>query len=299
MSDVTDILTARINVKRLTNLLLDGITPSSASAVDRQPARSSRLEIEIWGATIATLGTVIIENTDVVSLNQYVFQDVSTADKWAMTIDNGVVALMTTINAADVNPILQDSLNPSNYWVMTIDNGIVFVGATSTIQADEIGLRDQTTLLGYELVVTDGVPGISSLASAYEQFVFTQNDVKVGTEDFTNIGSVFCTGIAGGSISIRSINNMGQPINQLVNVGTDVPVRFYAQSGRIRMMKQGQDKIAKYKIMAEPDADIEDNDMIYAVSGIFGLTYGKVEFAERIYDFDGLTHHLEAEIMDL
>ncbi len=64
------------------------------------------------------------------------------------------------------------------------------------------------------------------------------------------------------------------------------------------MMKTGREKIAEYKIIAEPDADILENDLLYAVSGM-GITLGMVTFKERIFDFDGVTHHLEAEVMDL
>lgn len=299
MSDVTDILTSRINVKRLTSYLLDGITPSYANVVDRQPPRSSRLEVEIWGATIATMGTVTIQESVVASVNEYVLTDRNLVDVWALKIQNGIISIESSIGTPQNNPIIQDSLNPSDHWTVFIENGVINIESTPTVRDDDINLLDTETGSSYTIIVSDGILGITNSNSISEEFVFTSNDVKVGTTQFAAVAQITAVGIAGGSISIRSINNMGQPINQYRTVGTNVPVRFYSQSGRIRMMKQGQDKIAKYKIMAEPDVDIEDNDIIYAVSGIFGLTYGSVEFAERIYDFDGLTHHLEAEIMDL
>jgi len=102
-----------------------------------------------------------------------------------------------------------------------------------------------------------------------------------------------------GFIKVRCLSKMGQPINQEILVEENMNVRFFAEKGRIRMLKQGQEDVANYRIIAEPDADIQNNDFVYAVSGIFGLTLGEVKFSEKIFDFTGITHHTEAEIKDL
>jgi hypothetical protein len=51
--------------------------------------------------------------------------------------------------------------------------------------------------------------------------------------------------------------------------------------------------------MCDIDKDVRENDMIYAVSGIAGLTRGQISFVEPLYEFDGVTHHQECEIVNL
>lgn len=299
MSDVTEILTGRVNLKRLTSYVLDGTTPSYANLFDRNVIRASRMEVEVAFASIPALGTVIIEGNGSASIDQYVIADRVTGTKYSISVQDGNMTMTSTSAAASAEPILQDSLNPSDYWKLFISDGSLGIESTATVQNDSIVIKDSITLNNYLLSVSAGSPGLTSQTATTEVYTFTGNDIKVGILDFTSLNRLSSVGIVGGSIYVRALNNMGQPINQYKTVQDDLPVRFYAQSGRIRMLKQGQDKIAKYKIMAEPDADIQDNDLIYTVSGCFGLTYGQVDFVEKFYDFDGVTHHTEAEIVDL
>ncbi len=197
MSSINDIFTARVDILRQTSALLDGTTPAVTMSFDRQPQRSTRLQIKIEGASVAS-----------------------------------------------------------------------------------------------------GLVGVFGLTVS-ELFNFSTNGVAVGVVGFTSVSLVAVSGIVGGSIFIDAVNKYGGPNNQDITVFSDLPVRFYAQDGRIRMRKAGQEKIAKYKIMTREDRDIRENDILIAVSGITGLTRGIISFVHKIVDFSGSGHHVQAEIQDL
>ena len=193
MTSIADILTARVNITRLSSLLLDSIIPAASLTPNRQPLKSCRLQVEVSGATVTT--------------------------------------------------------------------GLVNVAGSTT-----------------------------------ETISFAANGVQVSTKDFTSVSGITLSGIAGGLISVRAISKTGQFINREVTIENNMPVRFYAQSGRIRMMRQGTEKIAEYKIMAAWNKDIQENDLLYPVSGIYGLTIGQITFVRKLFDFSGVTVHIEAEV---
>lgn len=93
-----------------------------------------------------------------------------------------------------------------------------------------------------------------------------------------------------------SITDLGQTILQESTVYASLPVRFYAISGKVRMLAAGRQKVAQYKFMAGPDKDVQENDIMYALSGVAGITMGRVSFVETLMDFAGASHHIEAEI---
>ncbi len=196
MSEITDILSGLVDLKRNTAFVVDNVDVAASVAIDRQPRKAARMEVEVIGATVTT--------------------------------------------------------------------GVVNLAGSTT-----------------------------------ETLNFTVNEVQVSTLDFSSLTGLTMSGITDGFIQVRALNKMGQPINSEIVVETNMPVKFYTQDGRIRMMKQGSEQIADYKMIAAPDKDVRDNDLIYAVSGVVGLTFGKIMFVEKIFDFAGATHHLEAEIMDL
>lgn len=133
-----------------------------------------------------------------------------------------------------------------------------------------------------------------------ENFSFTDDGSVVGVVDHTTIvGSIIIAGIDSGMITVSAVSKTGQPNYQEVVVEDNMPVRFYAQSGRIRMAAQGRESIAEYKIMADPEKDIQQNDLLYPVSGVFGLVKGKINFVRQIVDFDGATVSVEGEVMKL
>lgn len=140
---------------------------------------------------------------------------------------------------------------------------------------------------------------VSVAGSTDETFSFTANGVVVGIKDFSSISGITIAGISDGFVNIRSVSKTGQPVNQEITIYSSLAVRFYPLSGKIRMMAAGQEKASLYKMMAAPDKVIKENDIMRAVSGIPGITYGQVSFVEEVIDFDGLTHHMEAEITPL
>lgn len=134
-----------------------------------------------------------------------------------------------------------------------------------------------------------------------ESFSFSANGTMVGTKDFSSITAAGITtvGLSGGFLKIRAVSNMGQPVLQEVVQQTSLPCRFYAQNGKIITKKPGEDLIAKYGMMVEPNIDVRSNDLVYAVSGIDGLTLGQVINTTTLFDFAGITHHIEADIMEI
>jgi len=168
------------------------------------------------------------------------------------------------------------------------------VAASMTVDRQPL----QACRLAIEVVGCTVLNGTISLAgSTTDSLNFSANGTQVNTKDFTNISGITVAGISNGFIQIKAVSKTGQPMNQEKEIYASLPVKFFPLSGRIRMMAPGQEKVAQYKFMAELDKDIQENDLIYALSGIAGLTRGQVSFVETFIDFDGITHHLEAEVM--
>jgi len=275
MSNLTDILTGRIDLKRLTNLLLAPTALSASMSFDRNPDRTSRLEITIDGASI-TNGLVSVTGIGSGVLEEYVLQDRTLPQKWAFRIVNGVINAQEVEDVASSEPVVPDNLDSTKYWKIFIDNGIIGAEATSEV----VGLTQTNDPI-------------------IEQIQFAEDGIQVGTSDFLTMSGLTISGIDGGTITVRAIDELGQPINKEIVAESNMPIRWYTQNGHIRMMDQGQEKIAQYKMMAGPLKDVQENDIVYALSGVFGLTIGEVSFSEKIYDFAGLTHHTEAEVMEL
>jgi len=195
MSELTDILNASIDIKRMMDDLLDKASVVASMSLDRQPAEEVRLQIEIEGCTV-----------------------------------------------------------------------------------------------GSGLVSFDG--------STTEQVAFTEDGIDVSTKGFTNVSGITVAGISDGFITIRGVSKLGQNVNQEVSIYAGMSVMFYPLTGRareIRMMATGQKDISIYKFMAPPANIIKRNDLVYAVSGIQGLTRGQVEMVNEIVNLDGATHHVECE----
>jgi hypothetical protein len=138
---------------------------------------------------------------------------------------------------------------------------------------------------------------VTITGSTVETLTVAANGVVVGQKDFSMVSGITVGGISDGYIRAWAVSKTGQPMTQERQVTASLAVRFYAVSARIRMLAVGKGKIAQHKIMAASGSDIKENDYIYALSGMSGLTRGLVSFVEDIYDFDGVTHHMEAEIM--
>jgi len=196
MSEISDILTGSVNIKRLSGTLLGKSASAASMTLTRQPAREVRIHVAVEGATVST-------------------------------------------------------------------GSVVFAGSTD------------------------------------ETLSFTTNGEKVTPKGFTSVTGITVAGISDGFITMRALDKLGNPVNQEAAVYSALPVRFYALNGKIRMQAAGQVNTAKYKMMIAPDKLVEPSDLVYAVSGVQGLTRGRIDFVTEIAALDGATHHIEAEIIGL
>ena len=265
----------------------------------RQALDDALLQVEIVGNTINAGASVTVFSNSGSGVAQYVVTDRTTAQKYGIFVADGAIGIVATASAASAEPIVLDTLLSSTYWKIFVDNGMIGWESTVTVQNDVVLLADTVTSTTRKLVISDGALGTTVVTSTTETFSFDDNDAQVGSVLFSSIDGITTAGITNGFISIRAITPMGQPLNQEISVGTNVPVRFYTQNGRIRMKKPGQEEVSDYKIIAEPDLDLQNNDIAYVLSGAMGITFGQLDFVERFWDFEGVTHHTEAIFMDL
>ena len=255
--------------------------------------------MEIVGCTVAANGRVTIFDNIGAGVSQYVVQDRTLSTKWAIKVSNGVINIVSSSSSISAEPVLSDSLLSGVFWRVFVDNGVIGVEAANVVDNDEVYLIDTVTSTVYKIIVSDGVLGNSVQSATSEVFTFADNTSKQGTSNFYYIDGITTSGITDGFIIVRGVNRLGQPINQLIDVSTSVPCRFYKQNGRIKMQKSGQNLSVDYKIMLEPEVDIREEDLVYPLSDVVGLTIGQTIFVEKIWDFDGITHHTEIGVNGL
>jgi hypothetical protein len=196
MSELSDILQASVNIKRLSSVLMEKTAVAASMTLTRQPSREVRIHVAVEGATVST-------------------------------------------------------------------GSFAFAGSTT------------------------------------ETLAFTANGEKITTKGYTSVSGITVAGVSNGFITMRAMDKLGNPVNQEISIYSALPVRFYALNGKIRMIAAGQTNTAEYKMMIAPDKLVEASDLIYAVSGIQGLTRGIIDFATEIMDLDGVTHHIECDILGL
>lgn len=255
------------------------------------------MEVEIVGATISS-GEVTIYSSTGAGVTQYVVNDETDGNKYAIRVNNRSISVTQVASPASDNPIVQDTLL-SSYREIVTNNGVIGVAITTTVQDDTVILIDEGDSEDRKLVVSNNAVGTADSNSTTETFSFDDNDVQQGSTLFSSITGITTSGISDGFIKVRGVSKLGEPCNQKITIDADMKVRFYSQDGRIKAALAGQDRVARYKIMAEPDADVDDNDLIYPASGIAGITMAQLDFVRHIYNFDGVTHHIEAEVFDL
>lgn len=265
--------------------------------LNRQPTRPVHLEVELDGNTVSLNPSVVsVSAQSKPTQTGYVIQDRTTFISYALQVADGVFSIATIAQSPNSEPIVQDNLIPSLFWRIFVSDGILSIEGTTINQDDVVCLFDTVTSNHVYLVVSDGIIGIVDDTTVHENFYFAQNDVQRGIQLFGYISGITVTGLTNGFIGIKAFDVLGQPINQNVVVNTNMPARFFTQNGRIKMKKEGQSESGNWMMMAEPDADIRENDVIEIISGAVGLTAGRIVWKEAIYDFAGITHHLEAEI---
>lgn len=195
-----------------------------------------------------------------------------------------------------INPIVEDFSVPGTFWEIFISDGQLGVMESSVERDDEILLFDLVEGGNRVLIVDDGQLGFALAEDDFisEEFEFQENGSVAGTITFPGITGISVTGITGGMIAVRAVNNLGQPINQQILVGSDIPVRFFTQNGRVVMRKAAQEKIADFQFIARPELTVLENDLAFITRGNPGFTIGVVAFSEKFFDFAGTTHHTEA-----
>ncbi len=252
--------------------------------------------VEISGCTVLANGRITVTENANVAIAGYVLRDRTTGLNYNVQVTNGIITYNVTASSPQSEPIVQDSVVSGIYWKIYIDNGIISYEASNTVQDDAIVLIDTGDSTHFLMVISDGNLGIAVDAQTSEVITFSENGMKFGSSIFGNIASITVSGISDGTLSIRGVNDIGQPVIQTLIVDTSLNVRFYTQAGRIKMQKPGQIENGDWKLMAEPDADIVENDLLEVISGAVGITAGRVVWKEQIFDFAGLTHHMEANI---
>lgn len=198
---------------------------------------------------------------------------------------------------SDVTPILTSRVDIKRFTAFVLDNQVVAISLNpSRPPVSTRNSRMEVSIQGS--VYNNGLVSISG--NVVEQIPFIIDGVKVGVQNFNSISGITISGISGGNIKIRCVSDMGQPINQLVLIGQNVPSRFYQNSGYMKGFEAGQQVSGSIRkmmgLMLEPNANIENNDYVYGDYGIVGITVMQVNFWEAFWDFDGLTHHIEANL---
>lgn len=243
-------------------------------------------------------GSVTINENANVAVGAYRLGDRTTFLIYDIQISNGIITYNLSTGNAQAEPVIADNVVAGVYWRLYMDNGILNIesAAVPVDDASLVTLIDTSSGSSFLVVVSDGNLGIALDVQSSEILHFTDNGLKIGTVIFGNIGLITVAGISDGTISIRGLNDMGQTVLQIRSINDNLPVRFYSQAGRIKMQKPGQIEVAQWKIIAEPDANIVENDVLEVISGAVGFTQSTVIWKELIYDFAGVTHHMECFI---
>ncbi len=86
----------------------------------------------------------------------YIITDRVTADKYAISFDDGQIRWTVTASAASAEPIFEDVTNSSDNWRLFFSDGQRAIEKVVTVQDDNITLEDVTTGTNYRMQVDDG-----------------------------------------------------------------------------------------------------------------------------------------------
>lgn len=195
---------------------------------------------------------------------------------------------------SDVTPILSSIVDIKRFTAAVIDGQVIASSVNASRQPGRAG-KVEVTLQG--CVYNSGQVTING--NTTETLNFSADGVKVGQLDFSVFAGLSFSGISGGTVKVRVVSDMGQPINQLMLVSENLPVRFFQNTGFQRGFEAGQQLVGSKRVrigmMMEPwPLKIANNDYVYGDYGIVGVTVMQVDFFEAVYDFAGATHHIEA-----
>ena len=175
-----------------------------------------------------------------------------------------------------------------------------FVLDASAVVSSLSATRQPKDTCKMEVSLVNATPAAGTITltgSTVESFVFTSNQSKVSVRDFTSLSTVAVDGLTSGTVSVRALNNLGQPINQEILVHSSLPTRFFRKTKGFTLKPVGSQDTSEYGLMFAPDKDIRGGDLAYAVSGVIGMTIGTIDTVEALYDFSGASHHLECGLL--
>lgn len=88
--------------------------------------------------------------------NEYVLQDRSTADKWALQVDDSQLKFTTTGLTSSADIIVEDKDVPGQHYEIYIASGQLRVETTVTVRDDSVSLDDVTTADVWAVEVRSG-----------------------------------------------------------------------------------------------------------------------------------------------
>ena len=89
-------------------------------------------------------------------LVNYILQDRSTANKWAITIKNGQIKIDTVNDSASDEPVFKDIVNGADFWKLFIDDGEIGIESATPGDTNDIVLMDESgNGVFYRLVVSN------------------------------------------------------------------------------------------------------------------------------------------------
>lgn len=198
---------------------------------------------------------------------------------------------------SDVTPILTSVVDLKRFTAYVLDQQAIAASLAASRQPGTSGNMEITIQGG---IYNNGLVSISG--NVVEQIAFTADGAKVGIQNFSSISGITIAGITGGTIKVKAVSDMGQPIEQLLLIMAGLTCRFFQQTGTILEGPQGQQQVAKRLrtgLMLERGYDIRANDQVWSDYGMVGLTMFTVDFVEQLYDFAGATHHTEAWLLPI
>ena len=196
---------------------------------------------------------------------------------------------------SDVTPILSSVVDIKRFTASVLDGQVVVSSINGTRNPGRSGSLE-VTLQGCTYA---GTGTVKLNGNVSETLSFTGDGVKVSVKNnYSTFAGVSLSNISGGTISVRAVSDMGQPINQPIVVAAGLSVRFFQNVGFMKGFEAGQQVVGSNRIrmgmMLEPNANIAANDFVYGDYGIVGITLMYINFFEAVYDFAGATHHIEA-----
>lgn len=237
-----------------------------------------RLEVQLRRSTI-TNGVVIVEGAGARNISDIIVKDRTLDVRWKIRIISGNILIEPTFEQYQGEPVIADSIIPDTRYRMGFDSGVPVFSNTDEPLGGQVVLQDSyENTKFYELRVDNTFEGLgltnhflnSDVLAGFtisERFNFSRNTVVIGTFNFFSIGTISTFGISGGEINVKAVNRMGQPVNQRITVEVNVPVRFIQQHGKVKSFKTGDDKIRKTIMLAEPELDLLENDLVYDYTG--------------------------------